>query len=51
MENTNVGDTDDHDLDTNDIMVLFRALMEDEKDTNNVNRGDTDGGGFFDNQI
>ena len=51
MENTNVGDTDGYDLDTNDDMVLFRALMEEEKEMYNVNLGDTDGGGFFDNQI
>ena len=51
MENTNIGDTDNYDLDTNDEMVLFRAFMEKEKEIDNVNLCDTDGGDFFDNQI
>ena len=51
MENKNVGDTDGYDLDKNDAMVLFRALMEEEKEMDNVNLSDINGGGFFDNQI
>ena len=51
MENTNVGDTNNYHLHTNDDMVLFRYLIEEEKEMENVNLGDIDGCGFFDNQI